>query len=89
MRSMSDTIILCIGIIEREKAGKGPENPETLRKLLDSHRDSLLFTVRAIKEKSARDEERERINTLEEFIEKFDPDSLRSANKLICGIVGI
>ncbi|MFH0817174.1 MAG: hypothetical protein V1909_00910 [Candidatus Micrarchaeota archaeon] len=86
MVSMCDTIVLCIGIVDREKAGKGPENPETLRKLLDDHKDTLITSIKLIKDGSV-DERREMINDIEELLEKFDSESLRTANKLICGII--
>jgi hypothetical protein len=84
---MSNTVMLCVGIVEREKAGKGPENPETLRKLLEDHKGSLICTIKELKEGTV-DERREMLNEIEELLEKFDPSSLKTANKMICEICG-
>ncbi len=88
MEGMNNIVLLCIGIVEREKAGKGPENPETLRRLLDSHKDMLIFTTNTLKEKTKTEEDRAVCVTLEELFQKFDQDSLKSANRLISRMIG-
>jgi hypothetical protein len=86
LKAVDDALCVCIGILERERNGRGPENPETLKKLLEVHRGHILTNIGTLKDKTTRDEDDYFcVVRIQELVEKFDLRSLEEAKNLVCG----
>jgi hypothetical protein len=84
LAALENTVCLCIGILDREKNGRGPENPETLKQLLENHRLSMLDSIKVLKCTNCwKEEHLEHISRLGELVEKFDLGTLEQAHDII------
>lgn len=84
LEALGNTVRLCVGILEREKNGRGPENPETLKRLLENHRLNMLNSIRTLKSVNCwKEEHLEHMGRLFELVEKFDLGSLEEAHTII------
>ncbi len=78
-----ETLALCIGILDRERNGRGPENPESLKDLLGTRQAWMLSEIEALKKNPKAKGLREDVLRLEELVGKFDLRSLEEARSVI------
>jgi hypothetical protein len=85
LETLEGTIKLTVELLERGKLGTGPENPESVGRLLEEKKQYLSESLRMLKENAKWGEEkRGHLSRLEELVEKFDISSLREAQDIVC-----